>query len=120
MAKFPLRFTLETNDGGEYVPSSFGDLRWVPGPRHTVKVFGYEVIRSEEGGMDENVYLLFEDLRIYAPPETFDYRNNVWTPDGEQWMMNGYAEDNRNNPYFDPGLVTYHAAKSGSVIGDRV
>lgn len=111
--KWPLKFPLVTQDGGTYDYDRFGAEIWVPGPEITVKVFAHEIVRSEEETTGDNRGLLFEDLRIYAPPGLFDYRNTVFTPDGEEWSFNGAAEDNRNNPFFDPGMVIYHAVKVG-------
>lgn len=117
--KWPLKFPLVTQDGGHYEEDRFGVKKWVPGPPMNVMVFAWEIVRSEEETTGDNRGLLFEDLRIYAPPGTFDYRNSVFTPDGEKWLFNGAAEDNRNNPYFDPGMVTYHAVKVGSTVEDN-
>lgn len=112
--KWPLKFPLITQDGGEVVTNELNDTSWVPGPEITVKVFAHEIVRSEESGTGSASNLLFEDLRIYAPPGMFDYRNTVITPDGQEWSFNGAAEDNRHNPFFDPGMVVYHAIKLGS------
>lgn len=112
--KWPLKFPLVTQDGGEVFTDELNNTAWAPGPPVTVMVFAWEIVRSEESGTGSSEKLLFEDLRIYAPPGVFDYRNTVFTPDGEEWFFNGAAEDNRNNPYFNPGMVTYHAIKVGS------
>lgn len=112
--KWPLKFPLVTQDGGEVVTDELNNTAWEPGPEITVLVFAWEIVRSEESGTGSSSNLLFEDLRIYAPPELFDYRNTVQTPDGQWWSFNGNAEDNRHNPYFDPDMVTYHAIKVGS------
>lgn len=111
--KFPLKFTVTTQDGGEWDEDRFNAPVWIPGPPIEVKVFAWEIIRSQEES-DREVYLLFEDLRIYAPPNTFNYLNTVILPDGTEWQFNGSAQDSTNNPYFNPGLVTYHAIRVGS------
>lgn len=111
--KWPLKFPLVTQDGGEVELDELGNSEWVPGPPITVYVFAWEIVRSVEETSGSHRGVLFEDLRIYALPDTFHYRNTVFTPDGEEWEFNGNAEDNRNNPYFDPGMVTYHAIKVG-------
>lgn len=111
--KWPLKFPLVTQDGGEETLDRFDNPVWTPGPPITVHVFAWEIVRSEEQTTGDNRGLLFEDLRIYALPDTFNYRNSVFTPDGQEWLFNGAAEDNRHNPYFDPGMVTYHAIKRG-------
>lgn len=111
--KFPLKFTVTTQDGGTWERDEVNNNVWVPGPSIEVKVFAWEIVRSEEDA-PKNIYLLFEDLRIYAPPGTFNYRNSVILPDGSAWEFNGEAQDSTNNPYFNPGLVTYHAIRVGS------
>lgn len=110
--QWPLKFELIHETPGTYTEHPVtGNLVYTPGPRITIKVFAWEIVRSveESNPSSPSAAILFEDLRIYAPPNTFQRESKVITPDERKWAMNGTGDDNRHNPWFDPGMVTYHA-----------
>lgn len=111
MSMWPLKFSLDTQGEGHWEKDELNNDVWVPGPPITVKVFAHEVIRSEEqivGGHPR----LVEELRIYAPPGTFIREAPVTLPDGSKWELQGNPEDQNNNPFWAPGLVTYHGKRT--------
>lgn len=108
--RWPLKFELQKPGESTITHDRFGNEKIIPGEPIPVKVFSWEIVRSEEKE-GESVLRTIDDLRIIAPPDTFAPEDTVTLPGGGKWTIEGHAEDNRNNPYFDAGLVTYHAQK---------
>lgn len=108
--KYPLKQTVFTTTGGRWVEDDLGNDYWAAGERTPVKVFAFEVVRSEETTLAGHERLV-EVLKIYAPPGSFEPQKRVELPDGTFWEVDGNAEDYNNNSWWSPGLVTFQARK---------
>lgn len=115
MTKWPLKFTITTQRGGYWDTDRLGNEMWVPGENVPVKIFAYRVVKSFEKAITGGYPYLISDLEVIAPPGTFENaQSTAILPDGSEWELDGEAEDENNNPYFSPGLVTYHLTKAGA------
>lgn len=111
MSVWPLKFTVQTQGEGHWEKDRFNNDKWVPGELEDVPVFSWAVVKTQEIGGD-SVLRTIDDLEIMAPPGTFTPEGSVSLPDGTVWQIQGNPEDVNNNPYWSPGLVTYHARKT--------
>lgn len=111
MSAWHLKFTVRTEGAGRWDYDRFGNEVWVPGPLEDVPVFSWAVVKTQEIGED-SVLRTIDDLEILAPPDTFSPEQSVTLPDGTVWQIQGNPEDINHNPYWAPGLVTYHARKT--------
>ena len=73
-----------------------------------VPVFAWEVTKSRRDLVD-NAVTLVDTFRIYSPPGYFHSGQQVGDTPDKRWMISGDAEDNNNNPYWQPGLVVWYA-----------
>lgn len=94
MALWPLNFEVTVQGEGR--------------PARAVAVFAYHVTRSEESMLAGHMRLV-EVLRVIAPPGVIQRGDSVTISDGTQWEVDGNPEDYENNPFYQPGLVIYHA-----------
>lgn len=110
MSKWPLKFKVDTFNG-YWDSDQFGNDEWVETDRFTVNVFAYSVVRSEIVTR-EGQRRLVDDLQIHGLPNSFPHaESRIILDDGTEWFLQGSAEDHNNNPYWAPGLVTYHAER---------
>lgn len=109
--RWPLKFTVSKPGEITYETDRFGNETPVQGPDIPVQVFSVEIVQTEELGGD-SILRTIEDCRIIAPPDTFTPEDTIDVGDGTRWAIQGHPEDNRMNPYFDAGLVTYHARRT--------
>lgn len=108
---WPLKFTITGQGPGHWEKDRFNNDVWVPGEPIQVAVFSWEVTKSEELDSETSVLRTVDDLVIIAPADSFTPQTAVKLPNGDTWEIQGNPEDVNNNPYYSPGLVTYHARK---------
>ena len=91
-----------------------GEITWETdrfGNKYPAKVFAWEIVKSEEFDDKEMLMRIRDKMQILAPPGTFIPADEIEVPTVGKWQIEGNAEDSTNNPYFNSGLVTYHAKK---------
>lgn len=112
---WPLKFHI-------YVDASWGgvDYSTIPGAEPvdgvgwSVPVFAYELTKSRRDFTDGHLTLI-DTFLIYAPPGRFSDNQEVGESPALGWIIQGHAEDNNNNPYWSPGLVTWIATRRTSL-----
>lgn len=104
----PLTHTVEVSQV-ETVTDRLGNERPTPGPFHPVQVAGWAVAKVEET-TGESVLRTVDQLDVYTPTP-FEPGASIRLPDGGVWQVQGNAEDYRNGPWWNPGLVVVHARK---------
>lgn len=82
-------------------------VRGVGRPARAVRVFAYNVTRSEETRLAGHLRLV-EVLQVIAPPGVIDRGDTITIDNGTEWEVDANPEDHENNPYFTPGLVIYY------------
>ena len=103
---FPLIHTVQVarlQPGGK---DSFGTP--LPATRASfedLKVAGWAVEKTEEKQGD-SVLRLVDTLTLYSPEE-LPPDTHIRLPNGTQWAVDGHAQDYRNGPWWDPGLVAH-------------
>lgn len=113
---WPLRKTITRIRPGEPIEDPLtGAIR--PGPPEitTHNVLGWDIQRSTEetsaAGGALSVFLV-EVLRIYGPPGILNHEDTIsLAGDDARWTLSGNAEDATSGPWWDSGLVVYHAQK---------
>lgn len=110
MSVFPLKqHVIKPGEGYYGPPDRFGNEKWIEGEPTEVPVFSFEIKRSEEPGTPEEPNRIITEAVIIAPQNTFDPQMRIEVPGYGEWEIEGYPEDVNNNPWYSPGLVTYHA-----------
>lgn len=111
MKNWPLKFRIYADGGSgliDYV--NIPGAEEVAGVGWSVPVFAYELTKSRRDFMDGHLTLV-DSFMIYAPPGRFVDGQEVGDTTGLGWFIAGNPEDNTNNPYWNPGLVTWIATR---------
>lgn len=113
---FPLRFTVWVSEVVE-TTDRFGNTRMKAGGFRAVKAAGWAVNRVDEAAgsttysnVGESVLRTVDQLDLYVP-QRIAPSAQIKLPDDTIWEVQGHAEDYRNGPFWDPGLVVVHARK---------
>lgn len=109
--QWPLNFEVMKPGEVTWETDRFGNKIPVQGDPVPVNVFAWEIVKSEEFDDKEFVMRIRDKMQILAPPGTFAPADEIEVPTVGKWQIEGNAEDSTNNPYFNSGLVTYHAKK---------
>lgn len=112
---FPLLFTVGIHTFTEGVDDGYGNTTpgydpplGDPGVEH--KVFGWGVPKSVEPKIAGHNRVIV-DVELYGPTGMAGPHDVVDLPDFGQFEVIGEPEDPNNNPWFQPGLVTYNLRK---------
>lgn len=112
MKRWPLKFRIfvDSSKGG----ISYADIpgaEEVPGVGWSVPVFAYERTKSRRDLVDGHLTLV-DTFLVYAPPGRFADGQQIGDTSALGWTVQGSAEDSTNNPFWNPGLVTWIATRT--------
>ena len=109
MKRWPLRFHVYADSSESLIDySKIAGAEQAEGTTWRVPVFAWEVTKSRRDLVD-NAVTLVDTFRIYSPPGYFYSGQQVGDTPAMRWYVAGDAEDNNNNPYWQPGLVVWYA-----------